>query len=310
MSEKQEDRPTLSSLLEEDRERIMSEIGADRSVTNTSKVLEKEADRLLMRYSQESASETALVAAQQMMETVKSSLPAVESVTDVEVWQRDAPQQKPKGDVFGFVLLSAGGVLSVLPSLARPGSVLYVLIGAVCLGLGGFLLGRKQNGKAAGGSTSGAGGRSGQYTQKKFLVDPDSVYHLMKRMIMTVDRSLKAIPAYESSAPGRLTEGALPEHASAEAGESFSDAETEFFAELLENAYASARRDPENRSAQEQIENIRYYLHRKGIDATDFSDACERSWFEFLPSGGSRITLRPALVREGKLLKKGLASDR
>lgn len=308
MSEKQEDRLTLSSLLEEDKERLMSEIDADRSVSNTSKVLEKEVDRLLMRYSQEPASETALAAAQQMMATVKSSLPAVESVTDVEVWQKDTPQQKQKADVISVVFLAAGGALSVIPSIAHPGSVLYVLIGAVCLGLGGFLLGHKKTDKS--GRTSASAGGSGTDRQTKFLVDPDSAYHLMKRMIMTVDRGLEELPVYDRNASGYAAGSMLPGSLASSGAERVPAGDIDFFAELLENAYASARQEPKNRSAQEQIENIRYYMHRKGIDAVDFSDACERNWFEFLPSGGSRITLRPALVREGKLLKKGLASDR
>ena len=56
----------------------------------------------------------------------------------------------------------------------------------------------------------------------------------------------------------------------------------------------------------EQAEAIRFYLHKAQVDVLDFAPGRE-SWFEFLPAGGEG-TIRPALVSEGKLIKKGLAS--
>ena len=65
---------------------------------------------------------------------------------------------------------------------------------------------------------------------------------------------------------------------------------------------------------------IRFYLHRKGIDVVDWAGedavsgpggaaaaAVNSAWFDMMPAyeGG---TLRPALIADGKLLKKGMAS--
>ena len=75
----------------------------------------------------------------------------------------------------------------------------------------------------------------------------------------------------------------------------------ELFSELLESAYAAG-----SDSGREQAEAIRFYLHRSGIEVCDYV-AGRESWFEFLPAGGVG-TIRPALVTEGRLLKKGLAA--
>ena len=51
---------------------------------------------------------------------------------------------------------------------------------------------------------------------------------------------------------------------------------------------------------------MKYYLHRHDIEAVDYSEKTE-SYFDVMPSSRPG-TLRPALVRNGKLLKKGLAA--
>ncbi|MBO7708856.1 MAG: hypothetical protein J6S83_00195 [Lachnospiraceae bacterium] len=73
--------------------------------------------------------------------------------------------------------------------------------------------------------------------------------------------------------------------------------------------------------ALESISRVRYYLHRKGIEVVDYS-ADKRRWFEMMPSADDTLsgnapenaplsdadrTLRPALVRDETVLRKGLA---
>ena len=50
---------------------------------------------------------------------------------------------------------------------------------------------------------------------------------------------------------------------------------------------------------------VRYYLHRKQVETVEFGGG-KREWFELLP-GKQDVTLRPALVRDGVLIRKGLA---
>ena len=48
------------------------------------------------------------------------------------------------------------------------------------------------------------------------------------------------------------------------------------------------------------------HLHQKGIEAVEYSEE-NRSWFDVIP-GEKRETIRPALVKDGRLLKKGIVS--
>lgn len=298
MAAGKENEMTFASLLEEDKERLTSQIGADRSVGNTSKVLENEVDRLLLRYSQTPAAETKLVAARQMMQTVKSSLPVVESVTDVEVWQKESGDSPSKMSLPSLLTLTAGAGFVIVPALLHTVSLLVTLAGVVCTAAGAYFLGRGRR-KALAKSAA-----DNLDSTRVFLVDADLVYHLMKRMIMTVDHSLESLPALEQTF--RKDDPVVPE-SQIEGGLSAGD--IDFFAELLETAYTSARQNPGCRTEAELIENIRYYLHSKGIDLEDFDDKAKPGFFEMLPSGGKSLTIRPALVCHGRIVKKGIASE-
>ena len=59
-------------------------------------------------------------------------------------------------------------------------------------------------------------------------------------------------------------------------------------------------------NAHEMAESIRFYLHSARIEAVDYEKGRE-NWFEFLPASRSG-TIRPALVSNGKLVKKGMAA--
>ena len=79
--------------------------------------------------------------------------------------------------------------------------------------------------------------------------------------------------------------------------------EQSMLSRLLELLYGR-KEDPQ---AAEMIGEIRYYLHRKRIEAVDYTPE-HGNWFDVMPSS-ARETLRPALVQEGVLLAKGLAVD-
>ena len=92
-----------------------------------------------------------------------------------------------------------------------------------------------------------------------------------------------------------------------------SEDELELFAGLLE-----AETSGDSGYALDQIGNVRFYLHRQGIETVDYTQEHD-SWFERMPAapgaGGVGLfadrsvkTVRPALVRNGELVKKGIAA--
>lgn len=329
---------SLSSLLEEDREQVTGAMKADRSAENASKVLEKETDRLMMRYAQSESSGKKLEAAQQMLQTVKCSVPLVQSVSDLEVWQRSVPASSAgkKGTAAGTVFSLVGAGMTVIPALMHPSGILVTVAGAVCLLIGGIFFGRAgarkraensslpagisgadresagKHGRSSGKPQTGSGSSEMTDTQTHFLVDPDAAYHVMKSIVLTADRSLENLSepsagAAEEGVSGRTGAGQQGKIA-APGSFSVSSSDLDFFGELLENAYARRRAEMDDPALQEQIESIRFYLHRKGIETEDYSGPADEKWFEFIPSGGGAATIRPAFVKDGRLVRKGLAS--
>ena len=73
------------------------------------------------------------------------------------------------------------------------------------------------------------------------------------------------------------------------------------FSELLEAGYSG-----DGEFALERLGSVKFFLHKNGIDAVEWSPENDEL-FDRLPAAESG-TIRPALVSEGKLLKKGLAA--
>ena len=147
---------------------------------------------------------------------------------------------------------------------------------------------------------------------------------------MVVDRNLELAQEEESYARRKAADTA-----GAEGGIGLSADEIELFSGLLEMADADS---------PQMAADIRYYLHKKDVEAVDWTPQYA-AWFERLPAlpgtavtggfpgpkgsaggisgktgsaGGSTgsfnstdesvVTIRPALVQHGRLLKKGTAA--
>ena len=161
-----------------------------------------------------------------------------------------------------------------------------ILAGILLFWAGRMSLSRKASGKASGGD---------EY-QVEIRVDPGRIWSSMRAVILSVDKSLKeaeeAVNYEKSLLPPSSGNGVSPE-------------EAELFSVILENAYSRREEEPGDTTALETISTVRYYLHRKQVETVDFGGG-KREWFELLP-GKRDATLRPALVRDGVLIRKGLA---
>ena len=92
---------------------------------------------------------------------------------------------------------------------------------------------------------------------------------------------------------------------SASVGNGISPEEADLFSGILEISYSQREENPGDTTVQEMISTVRYYLHRKQVETVEYGGG-KREWFELLP-GKQDATLRPALVRDGVLIRKGLA---
>ena len=115
----------------------------------------------------------------------------------------------------------------------------------------------------------------------------------MHTAILSIDQSLEEIQAAER--------WAKKEQAGTIEGKTISGGELDLFADLLTAAYSK-----DGEYALEKIEDLKYYLHKQQVEVTDYSEETKQ-YFDVMP-GTQTGTIRPALVADGKVLKKGLAS--
>ena len=351
--------------LDRDRDRILAGQKGAHSPAEAQQVLEKETDRLLLQYNEDCTSVRVRDAAAGMMQAVRSSVPFLDSAGEPRVWRREgygsygtgagsggndgsygnhgkAGGSGAKGGGFGRslsgILLVVGAVITLagfaVPALSAGGpaaagallkSILLPVAGGGCLYLAGRTAG---SGARIGiGKTSGAGAGAERI---EITIDPDKLWSSLRGAVMVVDRNLELAQEEESYARRKAADTAA-----AEGGSGLSAAEIELFSGLLEMADADS---------PQMAADIRYYLHKKDVEAVDWTPQYA-AWFERLPAlpgtavtggfpgpkgsaggisektgsaGGSAgsfksadeavVTIRPALVQHGRLLKKGTAA--
>ncbi len=300
MANSEQEHNTISSFLTADRESVMNRLTADRSQESALRTLESETDRLMYKAGAGEGSNERGEVVQGMLQVAKSALGLVESVSEVETWER--PQEKSSGSIFlspAFWICTIAGAACVIAGLVgqsiagkvlRPGAVLWTVAGCVLLLAGGYFAGKGPRDKGA--------KKKPKETKQTFLIDPAKVWHTLQGIALSADHSLERIQEYEA-ADDPVTGSSVQSPMAKD--------ELQFFCDLLENAYARRRSAPSDEALREQVESIRYYLHSRGIETEDYSPQ-SASWFELLPSTGQAVTIRPAMIKDGMVIRRGLAS--
>ena len=302
---------TLQTLFEQERERLIPALSGAEPVSAV-RTMNAALDRILYAFNDQEENDRVREAADGMLQAAKAACSLADCAGETTIYGRTeygktAPA-RGKASKWGLLLLVlglAGAAAAVLGAqfLASSAAGLpprWVLAGvplltAVALFFAGMLLRR---GKEAPKETLHA----------ETKIDPTLAYNRLLSVILVIDKRLEEV----RSSARQEEKARLKEQASALDG-----AELELLSRLLEDAYG---RRGEDELAEEEISQIRFYLHRKNVEVVDWDgDAAGQSgaeegaraagsgWFDMIPafSGG---TIRPALAADGKLLKKGMAS--
>lgn len=302
---------TLQTLLEQEKERLISALGGADPVSAV-RSMNAALDRILYAFNDGEENPRVRAAADGMLQAAKAACSLADCAGETTIYGRTeygktAPGKRKlsKGGLLLLVLGLIGAASTVLGAqfLASSAAGLpprWVLAGvplltAAVLFFAGMLL------------------RRGKETSKETLhaetkIDASLAYNRLLSVILVIDKRLEEV----RSAARQEEKARLREQASALDG-----AELELLSRLLEDAYG---RRGEDELAEEEISQIRFYLHQKNVEVVDWTDdavqqsgteggaaVINSSWFDMIPaySGG---TIRPALVADGKLLKKGMAS--
>ena len=304
--------------LDADRDRVLTNLKTASSPADAQQILEKETDRLLLQYNEECTSLRVRDAAAGMVQALRSSVPFLDSMGEARLWQRDragsagagsAASSRAQGAGMSRILLGIGIILTAaafaVPALSAGGTaalgsllkgILLPLAGGGCLYFAG---------RTAGTNTRIRIGRDGAAVTSaeqriEITIDPEKLWNSLRGAVMVIDRNLEL--TQETEEYDRRKELA----AAAGAG-GITSGEIELFSALLETADAES---------PQMAADIRYYLHKKNVEVLPWSEQ-NAAWFEMLPSLPGSVsgnngtdaveTIRPALVQDGKLLKKGVA---
>ena len=290
----------MTELLEKDKDKLLTELSAAASAEKAIKVLENEIDKLLLKHNEQCETDRERESAAYMMQAVRLSLPLIDSNGKIKVWESGHTSDEDTGGSFKpsfLILLIVGLALCVFgfgplmmdaytaaAANARDQVLLHggaTVVGLIALYFSGYMYSRPKK----------AGKR--EY-QVDIRIDADRIYRNFRTTILSVDQSLEEIRAAERW-QAREKAGTIE-------GRTVSQSELDLFSDLLAAAYSG---DPEY--ALEKVEQIKYFLHRQQIEVVDYNKENEK-YFDLMP-GNKTATIKPAMVAQGGLLKKGLASN-
>ncbi|MGX8773885.1 MAG: hypothetical protein ACSW8G_02370 [Bacillota bacterium] len=289
-------------LLERDKQNLLTELAASKTAEKAIRALENELDKLLLMYNDQCSNERERDAAAYMTQAIRFSLPLIDSVGETKVWETGSVEKKKRRMnplVFLFIIGAlvlcglglfpfvapefSGGIESLKNFDAALLKPLGFIAGGIASAVVGGLLARRPGQKQP---------KRSQHVE--IQVDSAKIYRSFRNALLSADQSLEEIQAMERWAE-RETAGTIDGH-------EVSDSELDIFSDLLAASYSN---DPEY--AMEKIEAIKYYLHKQQIEVVDYGPETAQ-FFDMMP-GQRAGTIRPAMVANGNLLRKGVASS-
>lgn len=323
---------SMEIYLEEEKDRLLDDLSHSEDAQAVRSILDRHLDHSLTVYNEQCTQPQLQDLAARLTAAARSSLPLIDSNGEIKIWERtltsgqsaaalpgSSGSVSSSGPAYGAggagrtkgflkripkiqgvfpVLTLAGGILclaAALPALFSSGisvsSITSLPLVILLLLLGGFLL------YLAGCMTVKASPVTGnRVLEAQQTYDAQKIYLHLRQIILTMDHQLQDAQA-RILAEDRMQ--AREEEQAHAAGTD--EPELELYAALLE-----AQCSGDGAYALEELKTVRHYLHqRKNIDLLDYTEE-HRDWFERMP-GARTQTLRPAMLRDGTLLKRGLA---
>jgi len=285
----------LTPYLKEDKEHFLSVLAAAENMDAARDAIEEEWKRVLLTAGAEENDPRLTAYAGELTAVARAEAFLTNVTLEPEIVTRYKETGKIKkghrGPLFWVMMLlgiagiAAGGILFFTSEEVKPSFLLVVklimpvLAGMIFL----FMAGREEPKRK---------GATGPEEVSEAILKPDGekIYFKLLGVAETIDGMLeKAANGYEAE-NRKLTRSDIPE-----------DRELKLFSLLLESAYA----DKQSESARDIVSRIRFHLHRHGVDVEDYEPG-KADHFDLLPAGSGE-TMRPALVKDGTVLVRGLA---
>lgn len=288
---------TMQALLEKDKERFLSRAAAAQSSAQAVSVMEEEVSRLLTLYNEEEESDQLKQTAMAMCETLLSSAGFLDCDGESVIWSKAKYREginKPKRSIwFVIFLLTAIGLLvggigvlvylgNILP-LSDPMILGYGLIGAsiLCFFLAGLFLSAKKKEE------------NKEELYAETIPSADKTYHVLLNAVLRMDKVLEQV---------RNKELLQQRDALLDEKDGLKKEDIQLYSSLLESVYSQG----DDEYAKEIVNDLKFYLHKRKIEVVDYNGE-NKEYFERMP-GEAKATIRPALLFNKEVLRKGLAT--
>lgn len=286
---------TLFECYEKRKGQLLTKLRSAASVSEVSGAMCDMMDTIIYEFSNECKKDSVREQLAYMGNVAKNSFPLLECVNKSRIWEnKSEKEEKTKGNskipslvCFVIALIPLGilvaSLMSKYPELTikKMQNALYLIgAGYLFMLMAGLLFNYKKREKKK------------PELQVEIMADAEDIVRRMTAVVLIIDKNLTNFEANEIASSLGMEKEVI-------------SADTiNLVSALLEGKYSE-----NGEFALEQLNEVEHYLHTLGIKLYDYKEGRD-GWFEFLPSAEGNKTICPAMVYEGKLLKKGLATHK
>ncbi len=270
----------MTVLLEKDKERFLQRVSSLKEASAVMKEASDQLGRMLYAFNEEESQEFLQQCAYGLVQAAKASVGFLDCFEDATVWKTSVEKRERSKSWIPLAIVAAGLCMTGLLLVRGIGLITLAMVAAGCLLA--FVAGVRFT----------AVPKGGQETRTEVNLSGQRVYRCLYGMAVAMDSVLDELQ----------TQATIEKRRRLDAKEGLMDMGlVEMFASLLDEIYAMDASE----SKDAMLSAIRYYLHKGNVELLEYNKDDARK-FDVLPGRGG--TMRPAIVQEGKLLKKGLAS--
>lgn len=284
---------TMLEIYKSRRDSLALRIKESKSLYETGSVLSEAFETMQYQYLSQGDNDKLADQVTGLVNMAKASFPLIESVNKYKLWEKaeEGKEPKKKSPLPGLVMFLIG-VLMVFMSVGyymftmnikfEEMQTYLAVMGGGCLVMfvAGFMLFHRRKAKLK--------------ATVEIAVDADDLLKRLEDVVANIDSLLAAAKAEKEQNAHRLT-NAMETAMNAD--------EVQLFSYLMEAKYSG---QPD--FAMEQLDEVEHYLAKQDVLLVNYTKGNEK-YFEFL-EGEEAKTIRPAFIRKGEVLIKGLAQFR
>ncbi len=276
---------TMIEIYRQRKPALIQRIKESKSLYETGSVISETFETIKYRYLAENANRDFSQKVSDLIDFAKTTIPLIESVNKYKLWE-NAEDAKPKKKNLlpGFIMLLIGMALVFVPIgyhmyiqlftvTEFRGYLTSMLIGCLVILVSGFMLFFRR--------------RIKNKTTIEIYADAEDIVSRIETVLKQIDILLEKEKRYIIRREKQLRTA-------------INEDELTLFSYLMEAKF-SGQRD----FAMEQLDEVEHYLAKQDVIQLKYSKGNEK-YFDFL-EGEETKTIRPAFIRDGEILKKGLA---